>query len=491
MAAPATESSRLTSSAEASARNPRPEADTLHVEGATVLGTTFNTLCNVVGGGVLSLPFAVHNSSIIVGVVLIALCGLAGGFASYVLVCGSEATGKFSEAEVIAFALFPPILGRAPKVEQDRRAFRRKTTRLLVTGIVVFSLWMSLFIYAKIIAESVPPVIRGFFDYNEGILQTELFWLVIPGVVFAGMTTVRKMSELKWSSLLGFATILYCILIVVVRYFTNFSHRVPRAGGPVVWFELNLSLFATLTTVTGAFCWQFNTCPFYRELKERSPERMMKTVYTSMPIIGVCYAVTGVLGYLLFGPAVAGKHAGNVMTLFPDDDVAVNIGRLLLFFHFVCVFPILSITCRRGAHDLLLHIPHEGLRKVLTGGAVGVVPRGSDAREGADVADAEDDIDTDHVFTTPLYINAIESFIIVTVAVTAAAFVEGIGVGGELSSALSGVFLMFVGPGLVGVSIWSRKENFSLWLGAVAIILLGTVCSVVGTVSVGFQVANR
>lgn len=463
----------------------------LHVEQASVLATTLNTLCNVVGAGVLSLPFAIHNSSIITGLILIVVTGIAGAFAAYVLVCGSEFTGKFSEAEVIAFSVFPPLPDGTPKVDQDRRSWRRKGLRTLVTSMIVALLWGVMIVYAKVIAESVPPVIRGFFGYKEGIFQTEVFWLVVPGVIFFGLTCLRKLSELKWTSLLGFATILYCILTVVSRYFTNFEHKVPGSGGPVIWFQVNISLFTTITTLSAAYNYHFNVNPFYRELKDRTPVRMMKSVAISVPIIGVCYAVTGVLGYLLFGPAVAGKHAGNILSQFPDDDVAVNIGRFLLFFHFVCVFPILSITCRRGVHDLLLHIPHDGLRVALTGAAsaeeaAALVPREGDEHERG----AGGDIDADHVFTTPMYINVIEAFILVGVAVLGAAFVHGIGVLIEIFGALFGVFVMLVGPGMIGVSIWNRQEHFRVWVGSVVLLCFGIVCWVIGVVSIGLQFAG-
>ena len=44
-----------------------------------------------------------------------------------------------------------------------------------------------------------------------------------------------------------------------------------------------------------------------------------------------------VLGYLMFGEAVADSSAGGDVSATPTDDTVVNIGRFGLFFHFACV----------------------------------------------------------------------------------------------------------------------------------------------------------
>jgi len=72
---------------------------------ATVWGTVFNLVCNIIGVGVLAIPLALRNASLGFGVVLIAAFGFIAAFAGYVLSVACEYTGKFSQNLLLAHCL--------------------------------------------------------------------------------------------------------------------------------------------------------------------------------------------------------------------------------------------------------------------------------------------------------------------------------------------------------------------------------------------------
>ncbi|KPA81503.1 transmembrane amino acid transporter protein- like protein [Leptomonas pyrrhocoris] len=455
------------------------------VRTGTVTGTTINTLCSVIGAGVLSLPLALYYSSVFVGLALLLVLASFAAFSVYLLVVGCDATGRYSITEVVAFALYPPQLWEeylyqkgkersaplptasddgdgngavAPSDEkgdgsdsnakaaratavgpaesgsahpsttqpnmsvsrdaanppdatadaQDAHRHRRgchqsrhsarnasslgnadgddrfsfpttsayaglhdayarqewhyRRCRRIVTVLMEFVVFCSnygtLVIYSKVIADSMPPVV-SYITHSEGFLVSKYFWLAAGGVVFFVLSCARNMEELKWSSLLGFLTILYIVLVILYRYHTkhvsDYPHVDPKSYGSIHWMSLSVKMLQTLSTFGLALSYHYNVPYFYKELKDRRPRCMMGSVAVAFPIIIMCYAMTGFFGYLTFGNEVADrKIGGNVVSNYPKDDVPMNIGRLGLFAHFACVFPVVSICTRRGLHRLMM-----------------------------------------------------------------------------------------------------------------------------------------
>ncbi|KAK7200531.1 amino acid transporter [Novymonas esmeraldas] len=447
------------------------------VRTGTVTGTTINTLCSVIGAGVLSLPLALYLSSILVGLAILAVLSSFAAFSVYCLTVGCDATRRYSLTEVVAFVLYPPqswedflykqgaakdaarleaAAAAAPSLAavepasdtatvpspalqppppllkehgvglsaesasqgrsdsrrvlhsrtandddnddgrlfpgpalgsggaaQDvlassmaprtsgyaelrdtyaREEWRRRRLRRLITVLMEFVVFCNnygtLVIYSKVIADSMPPVV-SYLTHTEGVFVSKNFWFFSAGVVFFALSCARNMEELKWSSLLGFLTIFYIVVLILYRFHTqrvhDYPHVSPRDYGEVHWFHLSPGVLQTVSTFGLAFSYHFNVPYFYKELEDRRPYRMMQSLSIAFPIIIACYAFTGVFGYLTFGDAVAAPRVGgNIVSNYPESDLLMNIGRLGLFAHFACVFPVVSICTRRGLHRLLL-----------------------------------------------------------------------------------------------------------------------------------------
>ncbi|CAJ1038420.1 putative Transmembrane amino acid transporter protein [Leishmania utingensis] len=449
----------------------------------TVTGTIINTLCSVIGAGVLSLPLALYFSSIVVGLMILLLFSASAAFSVYCLVVGCDATGRYSLPEVMAFTLYPPQLWEeylcsrgatdqssreedAPRLakhqcdavcvssgvcsssrnkesgvtgsphtgatagtgtrqsrgpgenmankegegdtsqyrhhprrqddqpysgtsdlhgstdresntpfpippmstyaglrdayarEEWRRRHRRRLITTLMELMVFCSNYGTLVVYSKVIADSMPPVV-SYFTPTDGVLVSKYFWLIAGGIVFFVLSCAHNMEELKWSSLLGFLSIFYIVVLILYRYHTqqryDYPHVDPRRYGQVRWFHFSFSVLRTISTFGMALSYHYNVPYLYKELQDRRPNRMMQSLLVAFPIIIVCYAVTGIFGYLTFGDQVAApKVGGNIVSNYPKDDLFMNIGRLGLFAHFACVFPVLSICTRRGLHRLTM-----------------------------------------------------------------------------------------------------------------------------------------
>jgi amino acid permease len=468
----------------------------------TIWGTTFNTLTCVMGGGVLSLSNAFYNSSLGVGIILAVIFAVIGAFSVYVIAKGADASDYYTMNKILSHALFPSI---SPEEFQRRTSFsgaeldlafhdyerKKRRGRMIVNAfieVVIFFLnFGCLIVYGRVIADSIPPVVRDFL-HGSGIAVDHLFWLCIAGAVFFVLTCARTMNELKWTSILGFVTIFYIAVLVVVKCFTGLSTKVTPAVatkmGEIDWISLKVGLFKTVGNLALAYGYHFNVPLFYRELQDRSPKRMMSTVGLAYPLISLTYIMTGMCGYLTFGAMVNDKSAGgNIVNNFSDDDIAVNVGRLGLFFHFCCVYPLLSVCGRQVFHRTV-----HGLKQAIT------------SKDSGDrLAYGDDPKEADLVYTTPLWIIVIEAFFIVGFSILLAAVVPGIGIVIEVVGVVFGLFVMLTFPGLIGVSLWNpwndpeklstrRPESTfdygpphsGLFAGSVVLVVLGCVLQVLG-----------
>lgn len=505
----------------------------------TVMGVTLNTLCNVMGAGILSLPLAMHHASVAVGLLLLTVCVITSVAASYFVACGCEVTGRESYAEVLAYSLWPeaqrsPLPTRRQNggvarrwsqrsslaeaeftsaqheraEEETRRKSNREWMLVLMEVIVFLNNFGALIIYSRVIADSIPPVVRHFL-HGDGFWTDKVTWLLLSGCVFFFLSCVRSMEELKWTSLVGFGTILFVVVIVIMRFFTMEDERPPSSS--IHWVGFSTETLKAMSSYGVAFGYHYNIPYFYKELRDRSPSHFMKSVAIAFPIIYSAYAATSVLGYLTFGSSIAGS-GGDVINNYPVDDTLVNVGRLGLFFHFACVFPVLSVCARRGLHRLFmiavvrcagiveavkarrsafrdgdhrvpLSAPNESTPLIVsTGEQEVVVPSSkksflpitqvvqpSDALHRSDVVspatsptcEREADADPGRPEDTTRMAIIVEAAVIVSLTVLIAGVVTGIDVVIDVIGTLFGLTLMLIVPGAIGIKTFEMKPSLS------------------------------
>ena len=456
-------------------------------EHGTIFGATVNTLCNVMGAGVLSLPLAVEHASVCFAIILLVISAAASTVAVYALVTGCDVTSKDAFTEVFAYSIFPKSTfaafqrrHRQERAEAEggssregddptgsayhaywlheaRNRWRRKVAITILELIVFLNNYGVLIVYSRVISDSIPPVVESFLG-GSGFWTSRVTWLAAGGIVFFALSCSRNMEELKWSSTVGFITILYVVVVIVVRYFSPLSGMDKPAITSSDTCSFGTGVFRAMSTYAVAFGYHYNVPYFYKELQEKTPRAMMTTVAIAFPIITVCYGVTGVLGFLTFGPGVDSDHAGgNIVNNYSDSDTLVNIGRLGLFFHFTSVYPILAVCARRGLHRMILTFltsaasteDTDALLKA-EGGRNSLVDCASISRVDNDVGDPNE--------TSRLAIVA-EAFVIVATSVVLAGVVSGIGLIIDIIGLLFGIFLMLTSPGIVGLSAFSQHHR--------------------------------
>jgi amino acid permease len=310
------------------------------VHEAGILGTAVNMACNIMGGAVLVLPTAMDDASLVPGLILILGLGLMSLTTMVMLAHSAEKLKVYNYRSLLAATTYP-ICGRLFEV----------ALFLYTYGVLIE--------YGRVISDSIPDAARDFFHVDSGVLVHGWFWLLIACVPFVVFTAMPRLTELKWTSIIGFFTIFYIQIMIVMRYAdgTYRDGRTSYNAPDVKVASLSMNVFRAIPVLAVAFSCHYNVPFYYRELKVRTVQQFYKVLLVVHPALVTAYVLTGLLGYLTFGSAGLANTTGNVVNAYRNTDVPVNIGRVGLFFHFCTAFPIVAIGCRNCLNGILFHTP--------------------------------------------------------------------------------------------------------------------------------------
>ncbi|KAJ9456686.1 Vacuolar amino acid transporter 5 [Diplonema papillatum] len=322
----------------------------------TFAGTVFNILSNVVGGGVLSLPYAFANTGYVIGSIALLYVGLLSGFSMWILMTCSDRLHKNNEPDSFSYKAMM-IRAYGPRMGKVVEAF------------IVWYTFGCCIAYASVVGSSLAPLAKDWVKLS-GIWTSRITWTALGGVLFAITSSVRNLSELKFTSALAFITIVYVIVVVVIRLFDPEGGH-DRLEGSAKAVRFGPQIFKAIPLFSVSFGCHYNIPVFYEDLRARTPGKMTRIIATSLGIIFVSYFVIAFAGYLHFGESVPsyilefdGSESGSGSDeQFRSDDTLVNIGRLGMFAHFGFVFPLIAIACRRSI-NLFLNRDHELLSSI-------------------------------------------------------------------------------------------------------------------------------
>ena len=324
----------------------------VHQNTGTTSGTIFNILSNVVGGGVLALPYAYAHTGMALGTVLLIAVGSMSGFSMWILMTCSHRLHLNGEPDAFSYKAmmiraWGPFMGK------------------VIEAFIVWYTFGCCVGYASVTGSSLAPLAKNWLELH-GIWESRITWTCIAGVVFAISSSARNLAELKFTSMLAFLTILYVVLCVVIRLFDPESGR-PHVDHTAKAFNMGTGIFKAIPLFSVSFGCHYNIPVFYEDLKERNPEHMTRIIMYSVGIIISTYLVIAFTGYLHFGentPSYILEYDGSSGSdddkskdssdeQFGAGDTLINVARLGMFIHFAFVFPLICIACRRSVNLFL------------------------------------------------------------------------------------------------------------------------------------------
>lgn len=301
----------------------------------------FNLVSTIVGGGVLSLPYAISKCGVIFGSFCVVLGAAMSTFSIDLLVACSRGCGRGSYS-----SLAHKAFGHRAKV---------------FTGFLIFLLtWLCCVAYVVLIGDLVAPLVE-FFVPNLGVWGHRVVE-AISILIISPMCYMRSLHAFRFMSIFSVLSIFIVGIAIAYHSFLTFlePHDIfsfQNHQSVQVHVEPNIKYFPeSVQDVLGVFpvfgvsylC-HFNVLPVHVELRSPTRSRIRWVVISTMSICVLLYSFVSILGYFW----AFEKTCGNILLNFSKTDIYISIGRGCLSLTLMSTFPLLCAPCRNSLHNLI------------------------------------------------------------------------------------------------------------------------------------------
>jgi sodium-coupled neutral amino acid transporter 11 len=322
---------------------------------------------NVAGAGILTLPSGMSGTGWIPAMIICSVLGALSGHCFSIIGEACELTGE---------ADFKGLW---------KRTIGEDSAYLVDVMIAVMCLACSV-IYSGILGDVFTQLIGQF-----GLLPATLNGrtsniVVITVALLLPLSSIKDLSALSFTSILGFSAIMYTVLFVVVRALDGtytlpegkflqdgLISAMPSFKQTSMW-NCNFISLVLASNLGLAYIAHYNGPNFYRSLKKTNSERFRFMVNISFAILVVLYVAAMTAGYGTFGDT----SKGNILLNYHPDDILATLGRLATGFSIIFGFPLVASGGREGIVGVAASLGNYSLGEeknhlMLVAGILGVV----------------------------------------------------------------------------------------------------------------------
>lgn len=295
-------------------------------KGGSSLGTSMLNLSkNIIGAGMLSLPFAMKGAGVVPFLIGITFMGILNAYTFFLLGWCCRATGARSFGELWS------------KTFGQQSAWLADLSVMLNNGLACLAYCV---LTGDFLSKALAGLLPGlpFLHARGADLGLVAVMLLIP------LSLLKDMAPLRFSSLAGLAATLYGFSLVVGGC-ANMGGIFDLAG-PVQKniFPLRVDFFASLALFSSAFMAHYNSPKFYADLQDNSLPRFGKLVLGAFGLALVVFTAFGFSGFALFGFDVE----GNVLKNY-GGGTQVMLAWLGMAFSVVFTYPLVFSTFRESS----------------------------------------------------------------------------------------------------------------------------------------------
>ena len=157
--------------------------------------------------------------------------------------------------------------------------------------------------------------------------------LIVGGLVLVPLSVVEKINSLRLLSLAGVvgvfftvASVVYALAYLGVPVGTGFPAGISVARTMMKPTGNFIDIMTVMSTVTFAFCNQFNVPQVYEEMSLKDEGSVTKVAYISTILPMILYVITSLTGYLCYGYNIEGNILLNFAPLISSGTVIIYIG---------------------------------------------------------------------------------------------------------------------------------------------------------------------
>ncbi|KAJ1900156.1 hypothetical protein LPJ66_001649 [Kickxella alabastrina] len=301
--------------------------------GASMLSSFFNLTNAIVGAGVIGLPYAMQQTGLLLGVVMILVLAWLVDWTLRILALNAKMSGRQSYQDLVDYCF-----GRwgllANSFFQGAMAGGGMASFIVIVGDTLPHVLGSLF--PSVAAGSVGRVVFS----RRFVVAFFVVFLAYP------LSLYRDIGKLGKTS--AFAVVAMCTIIVSVVVEGPRIDAGWRAGPEAPVVLVNSGVFQAVGVITFAFVCHHNSFMIHGSLRKPTLDRYFGVVHLSTAIATVASLVIAVFGYLYFRDITQ----GNVLNNFPQDNLLINIARFLFALNMITTFPMETLVAREVLESL-------------------------------------------------------------------------------------------------------------------------------------------
>jgi len=287
-----------------------------HAEGATITATVVNLLKNMVGAGLLNVCIAFKYSSVLGGVMAMALSAFlcSAGFLLLGYCCSKANAKSFRE------------LWRASMGPDSEK---------VVDVVLFFHCLFSCVGYITLVGDFAVKSFSGLFPGSIlGERRDLSIYIVVVFCIFP-LSQLKNLDSLKSTSAIGlFITALACTYVFYDVCTTSSEHGSLDTLKDH-FFYLKFDIFKTIALFNGSFSAHYNAPTYYSEMKNKSFGRFAQATLYAFAIATGLFTLFGIAGFARFGDQIL----GNVLKGYSAEDPMVQVCWLCMMVSTVFVFP--------------------------------------------------------------------------------------------------------------------------------------------------------
>jgi len=189
-------------------------------------------------------------------------------------------------------------------------------------------------VYFIFLGELLPPIITSetSSDFERNVT------ILVVGVCVWPLCCLRSLNKLSFVSSLSVMSVSYLAIYVAINSISEIIKN--GISHSAKWYEPGKGVFTTFAMLNSAFSCHIATLPIYRELSNRSFERMQKVYFGGISTAFIIYEIIALPPYFQFGHDIK----ENILENYEDDygkTAALKIANIAISITLFCSLPII------------------------------------------------------------------------------------------------------------------------------------------------------
>eukprot|EP00591_Stephanopyxis_turris_P001867 CAMPEP_0195519780 /NCGR_PEP_ID=MMETSP0794_2-20130614/15463_1 /TAXON_ID=515487 /ORGANISM="Stephanopyxis turris, Strain CCMP 815" /LENGTH=472 /DNA_ID=CAMNT_0040648993 /DNA_START=162 /DNA_END=1580 /DNA_ORIENTATION=+ len=309
--------------------------------GSSTTASVFNLVNNVAGAGILTLAGGKASGT---------------GYIPALIICVGLSLLSAHTFSLIGTAC--EMTGEKTFAGLWKRAFGPKSAAV-VPLIVSLQGTSSQIIYSGMLGDVFTALFKMYgVPDNLNSRTTNIF--VITGMLLYPLCSLRNLSALAFTSVLGFSAVMYSVLFMVVRSLDG-SYSLDPPGKfigdnaivlPVfdkssLW-HVDFKSLVLVSNLGLAYIAHYNAPSYFKELKGATSKSFTKMVMIAYATLSCIYVLAMMAGYSTFGDICQ----GNILLNYHPKDILSTLARWATGFSIIFGFPLVNNGAREGLKQL-------------------------------------------------------------------------------------------------------------------------------------------